>query len=137
MPALDSCHEQIVNALVKDGWHVFDLPRYMDTETRTIFIDIEANKGQNGTERHLLLVEVKCFNDDKRATQDVYQAIGQYLVYRMILRETQEENALYLAVPSQAYQQFFDIIIQKVIAEAKIKLLIVNIDTETIEQWLG
>jgi hypothetical protein len=82
-----------------------------------------------------LLAEVKCFRDKDSATREVYESIGQYIVYRSMLALENLPIPLYLAIPSDAYDEIFDDVLLHVIDENRIKLVIVNLETETIAQW--
>ncbi|MBI1279188.1 MAG: hypothetical protein GC179_13765 [Anaerolineaceae bacterium] len=135
MPRLDYCHEQVVHALEKDGWSVDDRPRRLIHEERLVFIDIEAVKGMNGSRQQILLAEVKCFPDRERTTQELYIAFGQYIIYRALLDQEEINLPLYLAVPLDAYSDIFDSTVQRALDSNKIKLVIVNLETETIAQW--
>lgn len=68
-------------------------------------------------------------------THDLYTAIGQYLIYRALLRKTLNTMLLYLAIPLHAHEHIFDEAVLLVIHETAINLLIVNLDTEEIVQW--
>lgn len=135
MPRLDDCHEQVVHALEKDGWSVDHRPRRLIHEERLVFIDIQAAKGVNGSRQQILLAEVKCFPDRERTTQELYIAFGQYIIYRALLAQEEINLPLYLAVPLDAYGDIFDSTVQRAISDNKIKLVIVNLETETIAQW--
>jgi hypothetical protein len=58
MPALDSCHAQIVRAIQDDGWMVSPQPVQLATEERTVFVDVMASKQQNGGGQQILLAEI-------------------------------------------------------------------------------
>lgn len=132
MPALDQCHEQIVHALRKAGWIVDDQPYVMThIAGRKLFIDIKAQRGQE----EIIVVEVKCFADNELG--ELYVAIGQYMVYRSLLRQLQVNRTLYLAIPNNAYQGIFREIGMPLVAEAQIKLIVVDLENEVVEQWLG
>ncbi len=135
MPRLDDCHEQVVHALESDGWRVDDRPRRLIHEERLVFIDIQAAKGINGSRQQILLAEVKCFPDRERTTQELYIAFGQYIVYRALLAQEEIDLPLYLAVPQDAYEPIFDSTVMRAISDNKVKLVIVNLETETISQW--
>jgi len=135
MPRLDDCHEQVVHALEHDGWNVDSKPRRLIHEERLVFIDIQAAKGVNGSRQQILLAEVKCFPDRERTTQELYIAFGQYIIYRALLAQEEINLPLYLAVPLDAYGDIFDSTLQRAISDNKIKLVIVNLETETIAQW--
>jgi hypothetical protein len=79
---------------------------------------------------------VKCFPDPDNTTRDLYTAFGQYLIYRVILAEVEENAPLYLAIPETAYNNIFDSTIQRAIRDNGIKLMIVNLETELIVQWI-
>ena len=87
MPAIDVCHSQVVHALQKDGWTVDPQPFTIRVQRRRGFIDIIANQSINGTSQQILLAEVKCFQDQASWTNDLYAAIGQYIVYRTMLEQ--------------------------------------------------
>jgi hypothetical protein len=132
MPALDACHSQVVHALEKAGWTVSPVPHAIRIPGRRypLLADMRANRGQD----EIIIVEVKCFLDDPIG--ELYTAIGQYMVYRNLLRQSPSKPPLYLAVPSYAYRGIFNEIGMAVVNEAQIKLLVVEMDQEVIEQWL-
>ena len=131
MPALDQCHEQIANALRKAGWKVDDKPYVIRlTSGRRFFIDIQAQRDQN----EIIVVEVKCFADNQ--INELYTGIGQYLVYRSLLERKGILRSLYLAIPSTAYIQIVQELAMDIIVAEKIKLVVVDLDQEVVEQWL-
>ena len=67
-----------------------------------------------------------------------HTALGQFLNYRMAIEvSTEPERILYLAVPSDIYQIFLRFEPAKtVISRYEVRLIIYNIDTEEIEQWI-
>lgn len=84
MPKIDSCHENVANALRKEGWRVSPTPQQLnDINIKSVFviIDIFATRGANGgsTEARSIFIEVKCFPPSS-TTRDLYTAIGQYIV---------------------------------------------------------
>ena len=136
MPALDYCHPQFVRALQKDDWLVKEKPEQFRVTGRIIFIDISASRGTNGLKRQALFAEIKCFPDLQSTSRELYIAIGQYIVYRAVLAELQDTTLLYLAVPESVYQTVFDVAVRRAISDNQIKMVIVNLETETITQWI-
>jgi XisH protein len=136
MPMLDQCHEQVVRALQKDGWTVRPTPFYTGFDRRKVFIDIQALQQKNGSAQGIVVVEVKCFLDPHNITTDFYTAIGQYLVYRTILRQTQNAMPLYLAVSEIIFQTVFDETAHLILNESKIKVLVVDMNREKIVRWI-
>lgn len=84
----------------------------------------------------MLLAEVKCFSNRQTITTEVYAAIGQYIIYRMLLSELQLNIPLYLAIPELVYHTIFDSTLRHVVSDNQIKLLIVNLEDERIIQWI-
>jgi hypothetical protein len=136
MPALDQCHEHVVHALTKAGWRVQSAPYKLSSDLRTVYIDLSVSQGTNGDRQQILLVEVKCFPDRKSTTRDLYTAIGQYLVYRAMLANVGLDIPLYLAVPDDIYGQIFDTVVIKAITDNQIKIVVVNLVTETVTRWI-
>lgn len=139
MPALDSCQNQIVRALRQDGWTIADKPKYIaDPDTETfVYIDIEAFRDPNGTpsEARTIYVEVKCF-PGKNTTQEIYIALGQYLIYRALLAKQTINVPLYLAVPKLIYEATFNAVFRKALHDSGIMMIVVDLVTETIVQWI-
>jgi hypothetical protein len=99
-------------------------------------VDLRVSRGKNGNHEQLMLIEVKCFPDVESTTRDLYTSIGQYLIYRAMIVELDLPDVLYLAVPEPIYEAVFDQSVMRVIKESKIRLVIVNIDMETVVQWI-
>jgi glucose-6-phosphate 1-dehydrogenase len=136
VPALDNCHEQVVNALIKDGWSIIIQNEFYRYEQRSIYVDVRAERQANGHSENILLAEIKCFADENSYTRDFYVAVGQYLVYREMLRQLNVQAVLFLAIPLEIYDKVFDKVARNLINDLAIKLLIVSIETETIDQWI-
>ncbi len=84
MPNFDSCHSQMVSALAKAGWQIETCTYYLQFEGFEVYPDIRARQ-TNGKVEKIIVVEVKCFADEASYRDDLYRAIGQYLIYRNIL----------------------------------------------------
>jgi hypothetical protein len=137
MPALDSCHENIVRALEKAGWTVEFAPYKLQVEQRTAYVNLAVARNMNGSRQQMLLVEVKCFPDKNSTTRELYTSIGQYLVYCAMLIELDLPFPLYLAIPEVIFKEFFDASVMRVIADTQIKLAIVNLESEAVVQWIN
>jgi hypothetical protein len=136
MPALDACHMQVVHALEKAGWQVAPKPFVLFSPINTLFADIEAHRIVNGFEEEMIVVEAKCFQDTGNQMPDLYNAIGQYLIYQNLLQQRGINSSLYLAIPSKVYYGIFEPLASSIIRKNQIKIVIVNLDDEVIEQWL-
>jgi glucose-6-phosphate 1-dehydrogenase len=136
MPAFDQCHEQVVHALEKEGWRIETQHVRLAAGRRRAFVDLRATRQVNGHRQQIMLVEVKCFSERNDASQELYTAIGQYLIYRAMLAEVDDATSLYLSVPDEIFATVFDSAARRVIQESQIKLVIVSLATERVVQWI-
>ena len=83
--AYDSCHQQIVNALTKAGWEIDVQSPYFCLPNMFVSRDIRAVQ-RNGSVEQIIVVEVKCFANTDNDLDELYRAIGQYLIYRNVLK---------------------------------------------------
>jgi XisH protein len=68
---------------------------------------------------------------------DFYSALGQFLSYRLALESLEPDRLLYMAVPLDAYQTFFQLDFTKAaIKSYKILLIVYDIDNEVIVKWI-
>lgn len=98
MPAKDIFHDIVITALQKDGWIITDDPLRLKWGLRELFIDLGAKKliaAQKGETK--IAVEIKSFLG-KSPINELENALGQYILYRNILEETERERLIYLAV---------------------------------------
>lgn len=136
MPRLDDCHPQVVRALEKDGWLIDQEPFVLHVDERLCFVDFSMKRGINGTSQQIMLIEVTCFPDRNRITPDLYGAIGQYLIYRAMVIESERSIPLYLSVPHDVFTEHFDKVVMRAVNDHDIKLVIINLDEERVERWI-
>ncbi len=136
MPQFDSCHHQVVRALYNAGWRTEGQQVRISFGRRRVFVDVRAVREINGSRQQIMLVEVKCFPDRETIVPELYMAIGQYIVYRAILAELEQEIPLYLCIPEGIFNATFDAPIQRAIRESQIKIVVVNLEAERIVQWI-
>jgi hypothetical protein len=136
MPANDVCLPQVLGALKNDGWQIVVQNEHYRIDRRSIFVDLRAERLENGSSETILLAEVKCFSEKESWTTDLYTAIGQYLVYVGLLRKLSVNIPLYLVIPETIYNTMFDAVVRQIIKQHDIKMIIVNLETEAITQWL-
>jgi hypothetical protein len=136
MAAKDKVHQQVVNALKKDGWTITHDPFKVRWKKRGLQVDLGAERllaAQKGAEK--IAVEIKSFigaND----LDDLYHAIGQFILYRKALRRADPDRELFLAIDGSVYKQMFDDPEgESLRAEEKIKLLVFDKSTEEIVLW--
>lgn len=138
MPKLDIIHDAVKNALIKDGWTITDDPYTIEYRKVKLYADIGAEQpigAERGGEK--LVVEVKSFIGASKI-QDLKEALGQYDIYRYLLEETAPERKLYVAVSAIAYKTFFNQdVIQLILNKHQLPLIVVDNETEEIEQWIN
>ena len=138
MPQYDLYHNEVKNGLRKDGWTITDDPYTLEYKGLRLYADLGAEKllaAERAEQK--IAVEIKVFNSPSQVTE-LQKAIGQYNMYRSILRRVNPERKLYLAIPEEVYQDFFQQpAIQDIVSDQTIYLLIFNPDREVIIQWLN
>nr|WP_017306406.1 element excision factor XisH family protein [Spirulina subsalsa] len=71
------------------------------------------------------------------AITDFYAALGQFLSYRLALEAIEAERTLYLAVPLETYQTFFQLdFTQTAIQKYQVLLIVYDPIKEIITQWI-
>ncbi|MBW4569257.1 MAG: XisH family protein [Tolypothrix carrinoi HA7290-LM1] len=136
--AKDIFHQQVKTALIKDGWIVTHDPLIIRiSEAVKLQIDLAAENAI-AAERDIekIAVEIKSFIGDSDISA-FHTALGQYLNYCQALEEQEPERIVYLAVPDETYQDFFQLpFIQRAIKRYQVKLMIYDPKREEILQWI-
>jgi hypothetical protein len=146
MPQRDAIHYIVRQALVKEGWEITDDPYVISYGERFLFIDLAARAdtldgmagefigARRGNSQ--IAVEIKEFRGYS-AIADLEQAIGQYVLYRLLLTQVDPERELYLAIADTTFDAIFsEPIGDLVIRELPMKLLIVNVEAVEVRQWI-
>ncbi len=136
MPRLDNCHQQFIHALQKEKWKIDSKPLYLKLRGYEFYIDVVARRLSSASEEIVLIIEVKCFPENRSQQEQLYTAIGQFEIYRDILEAYQLADKLYIAIPLHAYEGVFQAIGSKMIEKANIKLIVFDVEKEEIVQWL-
>lgn len=72
--------------------------------TRTVWIDLKA---ENATRGEIIVAEIKGFENMRSPIDYLEKAVGQYIVYRIMLEQQSLDYPLYLAIPHKAFSGFF------------------------------
>jgi hypothetical protein len=144
MPQRDRIHDIVRQALIKDGWQITDDPYIIDYGDRIFYVDLGIATARHGSSiligassgnRHIA-VEIKEFRG-RSPMLDLEQAIGQYVLYRLLLERITPGREIYLAVPTLAYDEIFTQEIGRLVMdELRMKLLVVELETEEVAQWI-
>ncbi|MCC5644587.1 XisH family protein [Nostoc sp. CHAB 5824] len=136
--AKDVFHQQVKKALIKDGWIITHDPFTIRiSEAIKLQIDLAAENSiaaERNTEK--IAVEIKSFIADSDISE-FHTALGQYLNYCQALEEQEADRILYLAVPSETYQNFFQLpFVQRALQRYQVKLIVYDPRQEEIRQWI-
>lgn len=135
--ARDLFHQVVKDALTKDGWNITHDPFPIDYGDVQMQIDLGAEILLGATkDAETIAVEIKSFVNPSNISE-FHTAVGQYLNYRRALRAQEPNRVLYLAVPSQTYDEFFRLrFIQEGVEEYQIYLLVYNVEDRSIVKWI-
>jgi hypothetical protein len=136
MPQRDSHHDAVRRALEADGWTITHDPYTLTIGNQNVFVDLGAERlfaAMRGSER--IAVEVKSFIG-RSSVADLEQALGQYLLYRVLLARQEPERTLFLAVPLSAYDGVLSSTLGNVaVEEYDLHLVVVDVDNVRVERW--
>jgi hypothetical protein len=137
--AKDVFHQQVKNALIKDGWNITHDPLTIRiSEAVKLQIDLAAETtiaAERDSEK--IAVEIKSFVGDSDISA-FHTALGQYLNYCQALEEQEPDRLVYLAIPLETYQDFFQLpFIQRSLRRYQVKLVIYDPKLEEIKQWIS
>jgi hypothetical protein len=135
--AKDLFHDVVKEALLVEGWQITHDPLPIDYGDVQMQIDLGAERllaAERDAEK--IAVEVKSFINPS-AISEFHTAVGQYLNYRRALRGQEPTRTLYLAIPSQIYEEFFRLrFIQEGVIEYQLYLVIYDLEDRRIMQWI-
>jgi hypothetical protein len=138
MPSRDAIHDVVKQALVRDGWQITNDPYVISYGDRFLFIDLGITTRFIGAERgeQRLAIEIKELRG-RSIVKELEQAIGQYILYQLLLRQVEPDSLLYLAVSAHAYEEIFqEPIGQLVISDLPLNLLVVDTRSSEVNQWI-
>lgn len=134
MAAKDLYHQAVVKALEVDGWMVRKDPLAITF----FFVDlgIEGVSLIANRSGRKIAIEIKSFLSTS-PIKDFQETIGQYLMYELILNETDPEIELWLAVPVAVYDEFFlEEFTLFVLSKISISLVIFDQVASKIVKWI-
>jgi len=136
--AKDLYHNHVKNALIKDGWTVTHDPLSLPWGGTNLQVDLAAERliaAEKGTRK--IAVEIKSFISPSPIA-DLENALGQFRLYRHILRSIQPERELYLAVRKDIFQSLFDRPHgEELRAAEEIRLIVFDQTVEEVLKWIS
>jgi hypothetical protein len=132
----DHYHDALRRALEKDGWTITHDPYSLPYGAVIVEIDLGAEQLIAAEkESDKIAVELKSFRSASLISE-FHTALGQYLNYRVALREYDEDRVLYLAVPKSVEESFFEQAMPlKVLDEFDVKVLVFDPHREEVKKW--
>jgi hypothetical protein len=136
MPARDTYHDVVKHALHKDGWTVTDDPLHLIWGRKDFYVDFGAERLLGASKGNAkIAVEVKSFLHDSEM-HDLQNALGQYVLYRDVLEETEPDRTIYLAVRAETWKNVFeDPIGNLLLNKQHLNVVVFNVKSEVIVQW--
>lgn len=95
MPARDRYHDQVKNALIKDGWTITDDPLHVRWGKKDMYVDLGAEQllaAEKGERK--IAIEVKSFLGPSEMA-DLEQAVGQYTIYHDVLSRAEPDESCF------------------------------------------
>ena len=136
MPARDTYHNVVRNALIKDGWIITHDPLPLQWDDRQIFVDIAADRLLTALRAgRKIAVEVKNFVGMSDIAE-LQQAVGQFAMYRQALAATEPDRIMYLAVPDDAMRDFLSQpMSNQLLLDQNVRLIVYSVQQEVILEW--
>ncbi|MFM7407882.1 MAG: XisH family protein [Cuspidothrix sp.] len=137
MSAKDIFHEAVKTALEKDQWLITNDPLKFKFGNVNFQVDLGAEKLVAAEkEGEKIAVEIKSFLNPSAIT-DFYAALGQFLSYRLALENLEPNRTLYMAVPVDAYRDFFQLeFTQIALQKYQVPLIVYEARKEVIIKWI-
>lgn len=137
MPRRDLLHDSCKNALIKAGWRITHDPYAILRGRQRLFIDLAAEILLAAEkEGRKIAVEVKSMLGTNEMPE-LERALGQYVLYRSLLRRREPDRKLYLAITDAAWIEHFDLAEGRdLIDDESLRLIVFDPGREEIEQWI-
>jgi XisH protein len=137
MPAKDIYHDAVKNALIKEGWSITHDPLHLKWGKKDMYVDLGAKQliaAEQGERK--IAVEIKSFVSPSEM-EDLRDAVGQFVMYRAVMRRLEPERTLYLAVREYIFDALFEEPIGTLLIESEnLCLVVFDAENERIVRWI-
>ncbi|MDY6900616.1 MAG: XisH family protein [Cyanobacteriota bacterium] len=134
--AKDRFHDAVRTALEKQGWIIIADPYEVSVGDVDFEIDLAADMLAAERNGEKIAVEIKSFIGRSNVS-DFHTALGQFINYQLALEEFEPDRKLYLAIPLNIYNSFFQRrFTRSVVERTQINLVVYDEKQEVIDQWL-
>ena len=139
MPAKNIHHNEVIQALQADSWTITHDPLLIPYGDRRLFVDLGAERVVVGAERgsERIAVEIASFVADS-PVRDLQEAVGQFVVYRALLSQTEPERSLFLGVPTRVWDSVLsEPLGQLVLADVRLRVLVFDAQQQRVVRWIS
>lgn len=134
--AKDRFHNAVRTALEKEAWTIIADPYEVSVGDVDFEIDLAADMLAAERNGDKIAVEIKSFIGRSNVS-DFHTALGQFINYQLALEEFEPDRKLYLAIPVNIYNSFFQRrFTRSVVERTQINLVVYDEKKEVIVQWL-
>lgn len=137
MAARNIHHDLVRDALLAEGWAITADPLKLSIGRHKLYVDLGASRDPIAAERdgERIAVEIQSFVS-RSQIDDLHHAVGQFVVYRALLRRQDPDRTLYLAVPQPVADDIFaEQIGEVVIADLGLRLAVFDPVTRRFTRW--
>lgn len=137
MPARNLHHAAVIDALRAEGWTITHDPLTLPIGDRHVHVDLGVTRATLAAEREgvRIAVEIQSFLSYS-PIRDLQEAIGQFVIYRAVLRREDPGRALYLAVPRLADETILaEPVGRLAIAEVQLAFLVYDEQERKVIRW--
>lgn len=121
---------------MKEQWVITADPLILKIDKVKFEIDLAAEKvfaAEKAGQK--IAVEIKSFLNPSAVT-DFHSALGQFLNYRLGLQMNEPDRTLYLAIPLDIFESFFqERFTQEAVRQYQVKLIVYEPVQEVIIEW--
>jgi hypothetical protein len=121
---------------LKEQWVITADPLILKIDKVKFEIDLAAEKvfaAEKAGQK--IAVEIKSFLNPSAVT-DFHSALGQFLNYRLGLQMNEPDRTLYLAIPLDIFESFFqERFTQEAVRQYQVKLIVYEPVQEVIIEW--
>jgi hypothetical protein len=137
MPARDFYHDVVKAALIADGWTITHDPYLLEADEKDLFVDLGAERLIAADKQgQKIAVEVKSFLGASDV-RDLENALGQFVLCHDLMEESEPDRLLFLAIPSEAYDNLFTKKIGLVLLKRRrLRLIVLEPGQGVILRWI-
>ena len=146
MPQRDSIHSIVKQSLINEGWEVTDDPYVISYGERFLFVDLGATSTTDidqgkfiaaKRQGRKIAVEIKELRG-KSVIKELEQAIGQYVLYKLLINKIEPERDIYLAITDIIYDEIFtEPIGELVINDLPLQVIVIDPKRMEVIRWIS